>query len=184
MTSDGTVTAEWKGAAPGFYGPRRVAIGPDQAIYVVDQGRTRIVKFSPDGQVLTTWGSKGKGDGQFDDPTSVAVDAANRVFVADPINRRIQVFDTNGKFLTQWPVSQWGGPHGFEDLAIDSKRNRLYASSANIDSVLMFDLSGNRMGSLTPKAGERLDGPSALAVGDRKLYILNMAGNRVTAIDL
>lgn len=184
MTSDGTVIAEWKGAAPGFYGPRRVAIGPDQSIYVVDQGRTRIVKFSSDGQVLATWGSKGKGDGQFDDPTSVAVDATNRVFVADPINRRIQVFDSSGKFLTQWSMPQWGRPHGFEDLAIDSQRNRLYASSANMDVVLMFDLNGNKMGSLTAKSGERLDGPSALVLGNRKLYVLNMAGSRVTAIDL
>ena len=184
MTGDGTVVAEWKGAAPGFYGPRRVAIGPDQSIYVVDQGRTRIVKFNSDGQVLATWGSKGSGEGQFDDPTSVAVDAANRVLVADPINRRIQVFDSNGKFLTQWSIPQWGRPHGFEDLAIDSQRNRLYASSANMDAVLMFDLNGNRMGSLTAKPGERLDGPSALVLGNRKLYVLNMAGSRVTAIDL
>src|SRR5215211_5697321 len=52
LASDGNVIAEWKGPAPGFYGPRRIAIGPDESVYVVDQGRTRIVKFSPDGQVL------------------------------------------------------------------------------------------------------------------------------------
>src|SRR5206468_4515610 len=98
LASDGSVITEWKGPAPGFYGPRRIAIGPDESVYVVDQGRTRIVKFSPEGQVLRTWGSKGKGDGQFDDPTSVAVDTTNKVYVADPINRRIQVFDSDGKF--------------------------------------------------------------------------------------
>jgi DNA-binding beta-propeller fold protein YncE len=143
------------------------------------------VKFSSDGQVLASWGSKGNGDGQFDDPTSVAVDTRNnKVYVADPINRRIQIFDSDGKFLTKWPIPQWGRIHGFEDLAIDSKRNRLYASSANLDSVLMFDLNGNRIGTLAAKLGERLDGPSALAVGNEKLYVLNMYGNRVTAIDL
>ena len=184
LAPNGTVIAEWKGPAPGFYGPRRIAIGPDDSIYVVDQGRTRIVKFSPDGELLTAWGSKGKGDGQFDDPTSVAVDTTNKVYVADPINRRIQVFDSNGKFLTQWMVPQWGRTHGFEDLAIDSNRSRLYASSANMDAVMMFDLNGNRVGNLTPKPGERLDGPSALALVNRKLYVLNMIGNRVTSIDL
>ena len=184
LASDGSVITEWKGPAPGFYGPRRIAIGPDESVYVVDQGRTRIVKFSSDGQVLTTWGGKGNGDGQFDDPTSIAVDTTNKVYVADPINRRIQIFDSDGKFLTKWSIPQWGRTHGFEDLAIDSKRNRLYASSANMDAVLMFDLNGNRIGALTAKSGERLDGPSALAVGNGKLYILNMTGNRVTAIDL
>jgi DNA-binding beta-propeller fold protein YncE len=184
LASDGSVTAEWKGPAPGFYGPRRIAIGPDESVYVVDQGRTRIVKLSSDGQVLRTWGSKGSGDGQFDDPTSVVVDATNKVYVADPRNSRIQVFDSDGKFLTKWLIPQWGRPYGYEDLAIDSSKNRLYASSANMDTVFIFDFNGNRIGILAPKAGERLDGPSALAVANGKLYVLNMMGNRVTAIDL
>jgi sugar lactone lactonase YvrE len=185
LAPDGTVVDEWKGPAPGFYGPRRIAIGPDDSIYVVDQGRTRIVKFSSDGQVLTTWGSKGNGDGQFDDPTSVAIDTMNnKVYVADPHNRRIQVFDSDGKFLTKWLIPEWGGPYGFEDLAIDSNKHRLYASSANIGAVLVYDLNGNRISSLTPTPPERLDGPSALALANGKLYVLNMTGNHVTAIDL
>jgi DNA-binding beta-propeller fold protein YncE len=185
LAPDGTFIAEWKGPEPGFYGPRRVAIGPGDAIYVVDQGHSRIIKFDPDGTLVTAWGSKGNGDGQFDDPTSVAVDpASNKVYVADPINKRIQVFDSNGKFLTKWIVPEWGGPAGFEDLAVDSQRGRLYASSARTNAVLIFNLNGTRIGSLTPKPPDRLDGPSALALVNRKLYVLNMSGNRVSAIDL
>ena len=185
LAPDGTVIDEWKGPAPGFYGPRRIAIGPDESIYIVDQGRTRIVKLSLDGQMLTVWGSKGNGDGQFDDPTSVAVDPkTNRIYVADPRNRRIQVFDSDGKFLNKWSVPEWGRPYGFEDLAVDSNKGRLYASSANMDSVLMFDLNGNRISSLMPRPPERLDGPSGLALVNGKLYVLNMVGDRVTAISL
>jgi len=185
LAPDGTLIAEWKGPDLGFYGPRRIAVGPDDSIYVVDQGHTRIVKFSPDGRVLAVWGSKGNGDGQFDDPTSVAVDpTTNKVYVADPRNKRIQAFDSNGKFLTKWAIPEWGRPAGFEDLAIDSKVGRLYASSANLDAVLIFDLNGTRIGSLTPKPPDKLEGPSALALANRKLYVLNMHGNRLSAIDL
>ena len=185
LASDGTFVAEWKGPEPGFYGPRRIAIGPDDSIYVVDQGHNRIAKFSPDGEVLTVWGSAGNGDGQFNDPTSVAVDpSTNKVYVADPINKRIQVFDENGKFLTKWSVPEWGQAIGFEDLVIDAHRGRLYASSTHVDAVLVFDLKGNRIGSLTPKPPDKLEGPSALALTDRKLYVLNMAGNRISVIDL
>ena len=185
LESDGSIIAEWKGPEAGFYGPRRIAIGPDDSIYVVDQGRTRIVKFNPDGKVVTTWGSKGNGDRQFDDHTSVAVDPiTNKVYVADPRNRRIQVFDSDGRFLTKWSIPEWGQPAGFEDLIIDSKTGRLYASSAHINSVLIFDLNGNRLGSLTPKPPDKLDGPSALALVNRKLYVLNMHGNSVSVIDL
>jgi len=185
LAPDGTFIAEWKGPDAGFYGPRRIAIGPDDSLYVVDQGRTRIVKFSPDGQVLSNWGSKGSGDGQFNDPTSVAVDSTSgKVYVADPTNKRIQVFDQNGKFLSKWIIPEWGQPAGFENLVIDSKMGRVYASSVNIGAVLIFDLNGTRVGNLTPKPPDRFDGPSALALADRKLYVLNMRGNRVSVIDL
>ncbi len=184
-SADGKLIAEWRGPDVGFYGPRRIAIGPDDSVYVLDQGRTRVVKFRPDGQVLTVWGTKGTGDGQFDDPAAVAVDpAANKVYVADPRNKRIQVFDADGKFLTKWIVPEWGGPYGFEDLAIDPKTGRLYASSTHRNSVLIFDLNGNRIGNLRPKPPDTLDGPSALALANGKLYVLNMLGNRVTVIDL
>jgi DNA-binding beta-propeller fold protein YncE len=179
---DGTFMAAW---APGLYGPRRIASGPDDSIYVVDSGRNRIVKFSRDGQVLASWGSEGSGDGQFRGLSSVAVDPANnKVYVADSLNSRIQVFDSNGKFLIKWSIPEWGQPHGFEDLAVDSKMGRVYASSANMNTIFMFDLNGTRIGSLTPKPPEKLDGPSALALANGKLYVLNMAGNRVSIIDL
>ena len=161
------------------------AVAPDDSIYVVDQGRTRIVKFSPDGQVLATWGSAGSDDGQFRDPTSVVVDpATNKVYVADPRNKRIQIFDQNGKFLSNWSVPEWGEAAGFEDLVIDSDAGRLYASSAHMNAVCIFDLNGTRIGSLIPKPPDKLEGPSALVVIGRKLYVLNMTGNRVSTIDL
>ena len=179
----GKFIAEWKGV--GFYGPRRITIGPDDSIYVVDSGHNRIVKFSPDGQVLASWGSEGSGDGQFKGLSSVAIDPTNnKVYVADPLNRRIQVFDSNGTFLTKWSIPEWGQTLGFEDLAIDSQTGRLYASSAHMNSVLIFDFAGNRIGTLTPKPPDKLDGPSALALVNRKLYILNMASNHLSVIDL
>jgi len=185
LAPDGTFIAEWKGPELGFYGPRRIAIGPDDSIYVVDQGHNRIVKCSPDGEVLASWGSKGNGVSEFNDPTSVAVDpATNKIYVADPRSKRVQVFDSAGKFVTKWSVPELGQPAGFEDLAIDSKNARVYASSTNLEAVLIFDLNGIRIGSLKPKPPDRLEGPSALALAEGKLYILNMAGNRISVIDL
>ncbi len=183
LAPDGTFIGEW---APGLYGPRRIAIGPDDSIYVVDQGRTRVVKFNPDGQVLGTWGTTGgSGDGHFSDHTSVEVDPrTNKIYVADPINRRIQVFDSDGNFLTKWSVPEWGQPHGFEDLAIDPDRGRLYASSANMSTILVFDLQGNRLGTLTPTLPDKLNNPSALAVAKDKLFVLNSGSARVSVIGL
>src|SRR6476469_7841969 len=179
---DGKFIAEW---APGLYGPRKIAIGPDDSIYVVDSGRNRIVKFSPDGQVLASWGSEGTGDGQFRGLTSVAVDPkTNKVYVADPIKSRIEVFDSNAKFLSKWSVPEWREPLGFEDLAIDSDNGRLYASSAHLSTIFVFDLQGNRLGAVTPTPPEKLEAPSALALAKDKLFVLNTGSARVSLIPL
>jgi len=179
---DGTFIAEW---APALYGPRKIAIGPDDSIYVVDSGRNRIVKFSPDGQVLASWGSEGIDDGQFRGVSSVAVDPTNNeVYVADALNRRIQVFDADGRFLIKWSVPEWGQPDGFQDLAIDPDRGQLYASCANMNVILVFDLQGNRLGTLAPIPPEKLDGPSALALAKDRLLVLNSASARVSLIAL
>ena len=55
------------------------------------------------------------------------------------------------------------------------REGRLYASSVHMNAVLVFDLNGTRIGSLTPTPPDHLAGPSALALTDHKLYMLNMA---------
>ena len=179
---DGRFIAEW---APGLYGPRKIAIGPDDSIYVVDSGRNRIVKFNPDGQVLASWGSEGSGDGQFRGLTSVAVDRkTNKVYVSDVMNSRMEVFDSNGQFLSKWSVPEWREALGFEDLAIDSDKGRLYTSSAHLSTIFVFDLQGNRLGAVTPTPPEKLEAPVALAMAKDKLFVLNAGSSRVSMIPL
>jgi DNA-binding beta-propeller fold protein YncE len=188
LRPDGTFLAEWKGPEPGFYGARDIAIGADNSIYVVDEGQARIVKFDPDGQVLATWGGKGNGDREFDDPTSVAVDpTSNRVYVADPRNRRIEVFDAKGQFIANWFVEQWRPIQNawyMQHLVVDSKAGRLYATSTQTDEVLVFDLKGTKIRALKPGPPDKLEGASALALVNGKLYVLCTFGNRVSQIDL
>src|SRR5207244_13517041 len=51
LAPDGTFIMEWKGPELGFYGPRRIAIGPDDSIYVVDKGHALIFKLRHYAQV-------------------------------------------------------------------------------------------------------------------------------------
>ena len=57
---------------------------------------------------LTTWGSSGSGNGQFNSPTGVATDASGNVYVADYSNNRIQKFNASGTFLTAWGTGGTG----------------------------------------------------------------------------
>lgn len=79
------------------------ALSPHGEIYVSDgYHNARVHKYSPDGQLLFSWGEAGIGPGQFNLPHSIACDEDGWVYVADRENHRIQVFDGNGKFETMW----------------------------------------------------------------------------------
>ncbi|MFL6520263.1 MAG: 6-bladed beta-propeller [Chthoniobacterales bacterium] len=186
LNSAGQFLAEWHGPAPGFYGPRDICISSDGFAYVVDQGRSRIVKLDLNGNVVASWGSQGTGDDQFDEPTAVAVDAKrDRVYVADPHHQRIQIFDTKGKFISKWTVKEWqAAGWSFQDLCFDVQRDRVYAISPTTDEILAFDLAGNKLPSVKPAPGARLEGSSALTLSNGKLYVLCAFSDRVVTIDL
>lgn len=105
-----------------FNGPTDVVVAPNGDVFVTDghevQSNNRVLKFSPGGQLLTTWGGTGSGPGQFLVPHSIALDSQGRVFVADRDNNRIQIFDQDGRFLEEW--TQFGRPSGIHISADDT----------------------------------------------------------------
>jgi DNA-binding beta-propeller fold protein YncE len=186
LDANGTFLADWKGPAPGFYGPRDIWVGRDDSIYVVDQGRSRIVRMDGKGSTLAVWGTQGPGDGQFDEPTSVTVDSERgRVYVGDPHNRRVEVFDTAGKLLDKWPVPEWQ-PQGwsFQDMVFDPETERLYLISPATDEVLVYSVEGKKIGALKPEPPNTLEGASALTLSKGKIYVLCAFASRVEAIAL
>jgi hypothetical protein len=53
-----------------------------------------------------------------------------------------------------------------------------------MNSILVFDLQGNRLGTVTPTPPDKLEGPSALALAKDKLFVLNTGSARVSMIVL
>ena len=104
-----------------FDQPTDIAIASDGSFYVSDgYGNSRISKFSPDGELLISWGTAGGEPGQFDTPHSVALDPNGNVYVADRGNARLQIFDEDGNFLSEWKGSWLGRPWA---VRIDSGGN-------------------------------------------------------------
>lgn len=60
-------------------------------MYVVEAGN-RVQRFTNSGGYISSWGSTGSGDGQFNLPEGVVTDASGNVYVADTYNHRIQKF--------------------------------------------------------------------------------------------
>ena len=109
-----------------FNRPSDVLVAPNGDIFVADghggDSNARIVKFTPDGKFIKTWGKKGNGPGEFDELHGLAMDSRGRLFVADRGNNRIEIFDQQGKFIAQW--RQFGRPSA---VLID-KHDMLYSS--------------------------------------------------------
>jgi DNA-binding beta-propeller fold protein YncE len=62
-------------------------------VYVADTDNHRIQKFDGNGTFITTWGSQGSAEGQFNMPDGISVEnLSGTVYVADGGNNRIQAF--------------------------------------------------------------------------------------------
>ena len=104
---DSLPVPSWTGtvarAAGPFNHPTKAAAGPDGTVYVADgYGNARIHRFSPDGELLSSWGRPGVGSGEFKLPHSVTVLRDGTVIVADREADRLQLFTPEGDHLETW----------------------------------------------------------------------------------
>src|ERR1700691_4119475 len=97
-------------AAGPFNHPTEMIAHPNGDIYVTDGYRNaRVHRFTNDGQLVTSWGTPGKAQGEFHLPHSIAIDPDGKLYVADRANKRIQIFSPDGDFLGMW--TGMGGPN-------------------------------------------------------------------------
>ena len=108
FTSDGELlmtlgTPDQPADGTPFNLPTDLAVGPDGELFVSDgYGNARVHKYSPDGELIKSWGTPGDGPGEFDLPHCVRVDPRNRLMVADRSNNRIQFFTLDGEYIEEW----------------------------------------------------------------------------------
>jgi tripartite motif-containing protein 2/3/tripartite motif-containing protein 71 len=84
----------------GVKGPWGVAVNRRGEIIVSEGGSAHCISiFSPTGEKLRSFGSRGSGYGQFNSTRGVAVDDDGNILVADKDNHRIQKFAPDGRFI-------------------------------------------------------------------------------------
>jgi len=121
---------------------------------------------------VTSWGSRGRGPGEFEGPRGVAVSLQGTVYVADTGNARLQVFDETGEFLGEWGEGVLGEPF---DLAV-GRDGRVYVVDTEHDGVFVFSPQGR----LEQRWGEgwALFDPRGLDIDKQgNVYIANTGGN-------
>ena len=153
--------------------PTDIAIAPNGDIYVTDghggASNDRIMKFSKDGNFITTWGKRGKGPGEFDGLHAISLDSAGRVYVGDRTNGRIQVFDGDGKFIAEW--KQFGRPSGIAigkddmiyvaDTQSNQNNNPGFKQGIRIGSV-----KDGKVTAFIPEPSAEMGAPEGIGVDD------------------
>jgi uncharacterized protein (TIGR03663 family) len=195
------------GSAGNLNNPHGMALDADGNLYVADSANHRIVKLSPEGQVVDTWDSTwwhglqswkpgcldegdrplSLADGEFCEPWGVTVAPDGNVFVADTWNHRIQVFSPEGEFLGKFGTFGQSGSsvssapsqfYGPRDVSVDRNGN-IYVTDTGNKRIQVF---GPDLGYLRSFGGPgiiegRLDEPVGLAIGPDNLIYVTDTWN-------
>ncbi len=114
-------------------------------IYVADTGNNRIQVFTQDGTYVTSWGSSGSGNSQFNNAQGLGVSpVTGNVYVADYGNNRVQEFSPTGVYITQWGSSgsgngQFNAPNG---IAVSPTTGNVYVGDYSNNRIQVFTSSG------------------------------------------
>ncbi len=127
----------------------------------------------------STFGERGQGAGQFDDPRGVAVDGTTgAVYVADANNKRVHVFNSTLHHAGYLP-GPFASPRG---VAVDGFLGAVYVADHGAGRVLVFD---SATGNHTASIADRLSSPAAVAIDPSgTIYVADQAAGRVQAYDL
>ncbi len=125
-----------------FARPTDIAWLPDGTFFVSDGYiNTRVVKFSPQGKYVTSWGQRGNPPNEtrpsyMNTVHAIVIDKQRRLYVSDRANHRVQIFDENGKFLDAWT----NVPLPYSFVMTDDQH--LVSASGQTSKFTKYDLNG------------------------------------------
>ena len=90
----------------------RIAVDVSGYIYLSLYDDNSVAKYTPSGEMITTYGSYGTEEGQFSLTTGIAVDEGGILFIADSYNARIQGMDPLTPPVLYPEIAQYSGDLG------------------------------------------------------------------------
>jgi NHL repeat len=142
----------WAPAIDPLTGNVWVAVGFDSVFWII----------SPDGKYLESWGTPGKGDGQFDfsdhQPTAdgfgaIAFAPDGTIFVSDVGNHRVQKFTKDRKFVKAWGSFGSGDGQFAQALEIVTDGKTVYVGDGTRGDIQAFDMDGTFLRSFGASGG-------------------------------
>ena len=174
-------SGQWNEAAGEhlFSQPNDVALDSMGNIYVA-QGHggdfPGVLKFSPSGQFISQWGSRGYGAGEFVTAHAIEIDADDVLYVADRESMRVQRYDTSGNLLREWRFDAMVCA-----MYLHSDGN-MYITTGFDGELAKVDMDGNVLGSIgSPGSGNGQFGEAHALTLDSEgnAYISDVILNRI-----
>ncbi len=168
-----------------LYGPRAIAIDGDGNLWVTDTGNQRVLKFDQQGNLLAKFGSRGSEPGQFDEPVGIAVAPDGSIVVADTWNGRLQFFDPATFAVRRTiPVSGWNDQGIQNKPYVAVTADRIAVTQPGSGRVLIMDMDGNVLATVTTVAGEPLELPVGIAfTANGRLVVSDGGSHRLWVFD-
>ena len=183
FTTNGEFRASWIMPDVRKGKPEDLCFAKNGNVLVADTHYSRVVKYSPDGKYIGSFGSYGTADGQFIYPVGISCDRDGNIYVAEyGKSDRIQKFDARGKFLLSWG-SFGSGPGQFQrpsgiDVTAD---NLVYVADAVNHRIQVFGTDG-KLARIIGKQGEgpgEFRYPYDVAVSGGAVYVLEYGNQRL-----
>lgn len=145
---DGNFLSTWEEGA--FVRPHGLTLGPDGLLYCTDDRAHVVKKFTPEGKLLQTIGTPGKGSkalsGEpFNMPTKVAIEpGTGNLYISDGYgNARIHKYTPAGERLFSWGQSGvQEGEFNFPHSVCTDKQGFVYVADRENHRIQVFDDTG------------------------------------------
>jgi DNA-binding beta-propeller fold protein YncE len=164
-----------------FKTPTRLAIDPEDNVYVVDGRNGRLLGRAPSGRVFLDMRS-------LEYPVSVAVDSAGRLYVGEGKRGRVDVYDPAGQ-----PLGSLGSGEGefvlpaFIAVHEDAAQTLVYVLDSGADVIRVYDAASGQMRFSfggTGAAPGQLKFPAGIALTDSKVFVVDRGNSRLQVFDL
>jgi hypothetical protein len=182
--------------APCGRGPHKIKMNPydpEKHVWIFDDQLHVIHKFTYDGKLVMTLGTKGQRGRDagrlFDRPTDIAWLPDGTFFISDGYGgKRVAKFNRDGKFITDWGMAPKDpakpGPNEFNtvhSIAISNDR-RLFVVDRGHRRFQVFDENGKFLDMFY--TGLRSQPYAHLISTDQMLWVVDGGTNRVLKYDL
>jgi DNA-binding beta-propeller fold protein YncE len=169
--------------------PTGISFGRDGRVLIPDTHYSRIIEFSPSGEILAQWGGYGTGEDEFIYPTDIAQGADGTYYISEygVGAERVHAFDADRRFAQQW------GGHG----NAPGQFSRAMAIALDDRAVYVCDTANHRVQVFTREGGfvrtigeagtgrEQLNFPHDIAVAaDGTIIVCEYGNNRLSRFTL